>query len=121
MTTLINANDGTGTSVSPALVLGYETSRESQNQVHQIIGGGIAVTLVRPNPRSGTLELFFLEEADAVAALELHSREATFTLSDTDRPSIGMTYVCDGTTSLRLDDQTRRRWILSVGYQEVEL
>lgn len=121
MTTLIAVNDGTEQSVSPALILGYETTRESQNIVHQIIGGGIAVALIRPNPRAGTLELFFLDEATANEALELHAREATFTLTDTDRPSVGMTYVCDGSVVLSLDDATRKRWVLSVGYQEVEL
>lgn len=109
------------TTISPALVLGYETSRESQNTVHDIIGGGIAVTLVRPRPRSGTLELFFLTEGDAFDAMTKHSLESSFTLSDTDRPSVNMTYVVSGALDLRLDEATRTRWVLSVGYQEVEV
>lgn len=120
MTTLITVNDGTATTTSPALVLGYDTSRESLNIVHDIIGGGIAVTLIRPRPRQGTLELFYTTEAGAFAALSLHSRESTFTLSDTDRPAVSMTYVADGSMSLSLDTETRTRWVLSVGYQEVE-
>lgn len=119
MTSLITVNDGTEESVSPTLVLGYGTSRESLNIVHDIIGGGIAVTLIRPRPRAGTLELFFSEETPAFEALELHSRESTFTLSDTDRPAVGMTYVVEGTSDLALDG-SRKRWTLSVGYQEVE-
>lgn len=121
MTSLITVNDGTSDTTSPALVLGYETSQESQNIIHDIIGGGIAVTLVRPRPRAGTLELFYLTEADAFEALALHARETTFSLSDTDRPSVAMTYVTDGSIDLGLDDEGRQRWVLSVGYQEVEL
>lgn len=120
MTSLITPNDGTTVNVSPTLVLGYQTARESQNVVHDIIGGGIAVTLIRPRPRSGTLELFFTDEAAAFAALELHARETSFTLSDTDRPRIGMTYVVDGATNMRLTED-RKRWEVSVDFQEVEL
>lgn len=121
MASLITVNDGTTSSISPALVLGYQTARESQNIVHDLIGGGIAVTLVRPRPRSGRLELFFLTEADGFAALTKHGLETTFTLSDTDRPAVAMTYVTEGAIDLALDDEGRTRWVLTVGYQEVEL
>ena len=119
MTSLIIPNDGSGLNSSPTLVLGYETVRESQNVVHDIIGGGIAVTLIRPRPRAGTLRLFFTDESAAFAAVTLHARETSFTLSDTDRPVIGMRYIVDGSVSLRLTDD-RKRWEVSVGYQEVE-
>lgn len=119
MASLITVNDGSGATISPALVLGYKTSRESQNIVHDIIGGGIAVTLIQPRPRSGTLELFFLTEAAAFDALTKHSLETTYTLTDTDRPSVNMTYVTEGTIDLELDDQGRTRWVVSAGYQEV--
>ncbi|WP_433586364.1 hypothetical protein [Microbacterium hydrocarbonoxydans] len=121
MASLITVNDGTGATSSPALVLGYKTSRQSQNIVHDIIGGGIAVTLIRPRPRAGTLELFYLTEAAAFDALAKHARESTFTLTDTERPSVNMTYATEGAIDLALDDQGRKRWIVSVGYQEVEL
>lgn len=121
MTSLITVNDGTSDTTSPALVLGYETSQESQNIIHDIIGGGIAVTLVRPRPRSGTLRLFYLTEADANAARLLHTRESSFTLSDTDLPTITMTYVLDGSISPALDDEGRKRWVVEIGYQEIEV
>lgn len=120
MVSLITANDGTTNTTSPLVVLGYQTARESQNIVHDLIGGGIAVTLIRPRPRKGTLELGYLLEADAAAALALHARETTFTLTDSDRASVTMTYVVDGSISLELFDETRDRWVVSVDYQEVE-
>lgn len=120
MTALITPNDGSGLNVSPTLVLGYETSRESQNIVHPIIGGGIGVSLRRADPRAGTLELFFTDETPAFEAVQVHTRETSFTLSDSDRPVINMTYVVSGSVSIRLTDD-RKRWEVSISYQEVEL
>lgn len=120
MVSLITVNNGTSTTISPTLVLGYETARESLNIVHDIIGGGIAVTLIRPRPRQGTLELFFTEEQNAFTALNVLALETTFTLSDSDRPVISMTFVADGSMNLALDSSTRTRWVLSIGYQEIE-
>jgi len=121
MASLITVNDGSSDTISPVLVLGYETERESQNIVHDIIGGGIGVTLIRPRPRSGTLNLLFTEEADAKDALDTLSRETTFTLSDTDRSTIAMTFVANGRIGLVLDSETRDTWEVAVDYQEVDV
>ena len=120
MASIITANDGSSESTEPTLVLGYDTEQESMNQVYDIIGGGIAVALVRPRPRSGTLRLFYLTEADADAARELHTRETTFSLVSSERSSIAMTYVLDGRLRVELDEETRDRWVVEVGYQEIE-
>lgn len=109
----------TGAVITPDLVLGYETARSSRNIVHQIIGGGIAVSVIAPNPRSGVLSLFFSSETSAFAALNQHATETTFSLVSTDRTPINMTYVVDGDVSLALEDGTRNLWIVDVGYQEV--
>lgn len=121
MTAIITANDGTSDSTSPTLVLGYETEHESQNIVYDLIGGGIGVALIRPRPRSGTLRLFYLTEADADDARTLHLRETTFNLISSDRATVAMTYVLgeDGIT-VELDDEGRRRWVVEVSFQEVE-
>lgn len=119
MTSTITASNSAGTT-SPTLVLGYETTRESRNVVHDLIGGGIAVALIAPRPRSGELRLFYPVEADAWAALALHAEETTFALTDTDRPAVGMTYaVGDGGVRLGLDETTRNHWVVTVSYQEV--
>lgn len=118
-TTITRVSDSATT--SPDLVLGYATDRAGRNIVHDLLGGdGIAVVLIAPRPRSGTLELFYTDEADAWAALELHTSTAdSFTLADTDRPAIGMAYVLDSSgVSLALDEETRDHWVVSVNYQE---
>lgn len=121
MTAAIVVNDSTGDTMSPDLVLGYETARQSRNLVHDLIGGGTAVSLIMPRLRAGNLSLFFAAEAAAFQALAIHGREASFTLTDTDIPDIGMTYVLANGADviLTLDDATRLRWVLSVPYQEI--
>lgn len=116
----ITVQDGTGATTSPVLVLGYETARESRNIVHDTLDGGIAVSMIPPRPRSGVLRLFYLDEATAAAALELHGRDAYFTLDSDERPSISMAYIIRDALELRLDEDTRERWTLDVGYQEIE-
>jgi hypothetical protein len=120
MSTVITATTSSETT-TPLIVHGYQTERQSQNIIHDLISGGIAVTLIAPRPRSGRLELVYEQEADAYAALEMHAAEDTFTLADDDVPSVNMSYVIDGSVSLTLDDETRSLWVLTVGYQEVIL
>lgn len=115
----ITANGTPGGTTIPTLVLGYETSMESRNIIHDLIDGGIAASLIAPRPRSGDLRLFYPAEADAWASFGLHSLKTTFTLTEASRPSIGMTYVVSGALRLELDDQTRDVWVVTVPYQEV--
>jgi len=105
---------------TPTLILGYETSRESRNTVHDMLDGTIVITLIKPRPRTGTLQLLYPVEADAQAALELHATNDTYELEETDRGTIDMTYVAMG-LSIALDEETRDNWIVSVTYQEIEL
>ena len=118
MANLITANDGTSDTTAPTLVLGYQSEHESQNVVYDLIGGGIAVALIQPRPRSGTLDLFYPVEADAEECRTIHIRETTFQLI-TDRDSVGMVYVVAGRVRVSLDDETRDHWTVSVDYQEI--
>lgn len=119
MSTTITATTS-GAATSPVAIDGYQTDRRSQNIIHDLISGGIAVTLIAPRPRSGTLYLVYDNEADAAAALAMHEAEDTFTLERDDLSSVNMTYVIDGVISLAIN-ATRSGWVLSVGYQEVIL
>lgn len=110
----------TSSTTSPVIVNGYETRRQAQNRVHDLISGGIAVALIQPRPRAGTLRLVYETEADAFAAFTLHTEETVFTLAVDDVTSVSMSYVTDGDMSLALDEETQTVWVLSVGYQEVE-
>lgn len=119
MSNVITVQDGTGDSTTPALVLGYETTRMSRNIVHDTLDGGIAVSIIPPRPRSGILRLFYVTEADADTAAALLARPSTFLLESDERTSINMTFVVDSDTTLALDDDTRDLWIVDAGYQEI--
>lgn len=118
MTTITRVIDGATS--TPHLVDGYETSVEGRSVVHDLIEG-IAVTLIPPRPRAGALRLFFPEgdEASAWACLNMHRTASTFTITDLDRPGIGMTYVVAGRVTFGLDDETREDFMVTVEYQEI--
>lgn len=106
-------------STQPILVTGYEATRQGRSTVHDLIGGGIAVALATPRPRAGTLELLYADEDEAFHALNMHALETTFTMFDTDRAGVAMTYTA-GTATITLDDTTRRMWLVKVDFQEVQ-
>lgn len=112
--------DGT-TTITPLLVLGYQTNQTGRNVLHDILGrADFDVSLRTAGLRSGTLNLLFGTEADAQAARVFHAAAARFTYTDTDVPSAGMVYVLDAAQmTLELDPDTQRKWTLAVPYQEV--
>lgn len=120
MSTTISASNGAGSSSPIAVLAEYSATRTSRNIVHNLIGGGIAVSLVAPNPRSGVVEYLFTDETEAWSCLDLHANETSFVLTDTTTPPVSMTYVVDGEVSIRLDEATSTVWVVSVGFQEVE-
>ncbi len=121
MTVTVSATNGAGTS-SPITVLSeYSTAYPPRNVIHRLIGGGIAVSLIEPDPRAGTIRYMFTDEGLAWDCLTLHREASTFIVSDSDTPAVSMTYVTDGSgAGIALDDSTTRVWIVSIGYQEVD-
>lgn len=119
MTATITATNGAGTTTPLTILSPWETSWESRNIIHPLIGGGLVVSLVAPWPRAGEFEALYATEAEAFACAALHGNETSFTLTESDRPHLAMTYVVDGTTRVRLDDDTLEVWVVSVGYQAV--
>ncbi|RDV44142.1 hypothetical protein DOE76_13945 [Leifsonia sp. ku-ls] len=119
MTAVITVTfEGDDYSFSPDLVLDYTASSTSRNVFHQILGGGQDVTLLPSEPRTGTLAMWFREEADAYQMEAIHGLPLLFTLSDDEYFSIGMQYAVDGrVTRTRNDDGT---WSVAVDYREVQ-
>lgn len=111
--------DSAEITTTPELVDGYSARRATGNVIIPILGGGIAVVVRPAQPRSGTLRLFYPDEADAAAAAEMHTFMGTFTLTSDERESIEMTYVVSGQITVDLDDETRDLWVVSVDYQEL--
>jgi hypothetical protein len=118
MSATITANNGAGSTTPHFITLPYETGHQSRSVVHDLLGGGLAVSLVTPRPRSGELQLLYVDEATANAGRLLHLQETTFTLTETSRATVNMTYVVDGEVRVTLDTDGHA-WVVSIGYQEV--
>jgi hypothetical protein len=104
----------------PLLILEYQTQWEAGNILHEIVGTSYpAATLRVARPRTGSLSMLFADEATARDAADLLCRASKFALTDTDRPTIRMSFVASGSISLTLDPETLTYWILDVDYQEV--
>lgn len=114
----ITANNGAGSTTPHFITLPYDTANQSRSVVHDLIGGGIAVSLVTPRPRTGELALLYTDEASANAARLLHLQGTTFTLAEGSTPTVNMTYVVSGDLRVGLG-MDGHGWIVTVGYQEV--
>lgn len=117
MSTIITAS--TGVQTAPLLVDGWTESVESRNIINPVMGGGVDVTPLSAGKRTGSFVLIYGTEADAKAAFELHRLAATFRLSDSDLPTLDLTYVLSGSLERALDDESRVLWFVTVNYQEV--
>ncbi len=121
MVVLIEVDDASGDTSEPDLVMGYETSRTSRNIRHEIVGGGIGVSLIPADLRRGTLRLYYGDrEADAAACVEMHARGEVMTITIDERDTLSMSYFVDGEFGYSLDEQTRDDWVVSVAYQEID-
>ncbi|GAA4178941.1 hypothetical protein [Gryllotalpicola koreensis] len=114
MTTI---TDGS-TTVTPDLVLQVTSSQDGGSIVHDIIGGGTVMTQRPALARTGTLTLFFLTEEQAEACRALHATGAQLQYDEPEHPSRALSYTA---TSIgpALDDATRKRWTVDVGFREV--
>lgn len=109
------------TTITPELVDGYRSERESGNVIHQAADNPsrVDVTLRPAGLRSGTLRLLFLTLTEALEAEAVHAAAGVLALTSTDHPGLNMSYVVNGTISVELDDDSRALWLVEVQFQEV--
>lgn len=107
-------------STEPDLVMGYQTTWESSNIFHDVIGAERPTVTLRPAAlRTGTLALFYDDETAAWRGAQMHRQLDTFVYTDTERPAHSMTYAVDGRVQLELDSATLSVWFVTVPYREV--
>jgi hypothetical protein len=105
----------------PLVINGYESSRQSGNLVHPIMGRANPDITFRPAMlRTGTLRLVFLDETASKQAEDEHAIARVWQVITPDRLTVEMSYVTNGSIVRTLDDATRDAWIVSIDYQEVE-
>lgn len=117
MTTTIT--DG-HTTVTPTLVMGWESSQDTRNIVHPIIGRSNPDFTIKPsNLRTGTLNLFFEDYAEADLCRSIHANAAVFTLYTDDFAAANMNYVVYQDVTIALDQETLKHWTVTIQFQEV--
>lgn len=117
--TITRTSDGATTTPTKVIVPISETD-QGRNIVHKTLDGGIAVSLIRPDPPSGEMTLLYWDEASARTSQQLHRGSSTYTLEDTVHPARNKVYVVkDPGVTLSFDEDTRKRWTVVVPYQEI--
>lgn len=110
------------TTITPHLVVEWRSTTPARSVVHPILDRPDPdVTLRTGGLRTGVLRLFFLEQADALAAVELHRQASPFALDAApESPALSMTYVvAPAGTDLVNHDPAGESWKVDVAYQEV--
>ena len=116
MTTI---SDGT-TTITPILVTGWDTTRDTQNVVHVIVGRADAdITYRAAGLRSGDLVLLCASLEIALQVEALAAQPKKLTLADPDHPAINMAFIADGRIRVELDDETRERATCTIGFLQV--
>lgn len=117
MTTTITHNS---TTITPLLVLGWESTQDTRNVLHDILGKSSPdVTLRSAKSRTGTLRTLWETAEDAETCRALHAGVGTFTLASTEVVQADMDYVVAGSITVVLDDESVALWTVEIDYQEV--
>ena len=120
MATIITSGENI---ITPTIVLEFETTSDSQSNVHPIIGQSIPDVTLRPAAaRTGHVTLGFegeTSEDDSAAAEALLRTAAVFTVVSDDRPTVGLSFIVHGSVSRNLDDDSRDAWTVTCNFREV--
>jgi hypothetical protein len=117
MATTITYNS---TTITPKLVLGWETSQDTSNVIHEILGKTSPdVTLRGAKMRTGTLTTLWETATAADTCRTLHSNAGVFTLASTEVSQASMHYVVAGVVTTTLDTESVSVWTVSIDFQEV--
>lgn len=104
---------------SPYLRLNAEQTINSRNVIHELLGGGIAVTFGGENQSSSTLEMLFTSEADSLDAYNKLNTGHIFQLTDYSKTTTSMYFVVSGSITREYLLNTDDTWRINVDIQEV--
>lgn len=104
---------------SPYLRLTAQQTITSRNIVHELLGGGVAVTFGGDSPATSSLEMLFTSEADSLDAYTKLNTGHIFQLTDYSKTSTSTYFVVAGNISREYLTDTEDTWLISVDVQEV--
>jgi hypothetical protein len=107
-------------SFSPLLRLSASESIESRNVIHELLGGGVAVTFGGSPLATSSLEMVFTSEADCLDAYTQLITGHVFELTDYSKTSTSMFFVVSGNIQREFVIESNDTWTITVDIQQVE-
>jgi hypothetical protein len=107
------------TTVQPTVIDGYEAVRVTRHVFQPILGVGLDAWTAPAGLRSGTLTAVSADRATAQSLADMLAGVLPVTFADSDVPALGMKFLGNGNIGVRLDDDTRSVWVVTVDFQEV--
>lgn len=107
-------------SFSPLLRLTAEQTIDSRNVVHDLLGGGVAVTFGGEAKSTTTLEMLFTSEASCLDAYTKLNTGHIFQLTDYSKTSTSMYFAVAGSLNRTYEVDSEDTWIITVDVQEVQ-
>lgn len=109
-------HEQTGVTSAPDLVLvPWNAGSEAPHVIHELLTGGVDVTLRPHQPRTGTLRLLFASQAAALACAAQHRAVGTLVLAGAEVPGGSLRYVARRV----VEAQDGPAWVIEVSVQEV--
>jgi hypothetical protein len=106
------------TTLTPTAVTDWETTRETGNIVHQVIGtGDPSVTFAATRLRTGKLSLVCATLALALSVDALHAAPGPLTITNTD-VGLSMLYAVTGAVTVS-QDKDSDTWLVTVEFSEI--
>ena len=106
-------------SFSPLLRTSAETTISSRNIIHELIGGGVAVTFGGDSPATSSLEMLFTSEAAALDAYTKLNTGHVFQLTDYSKTSTSTYFVVAGDITRTYLTESEDTWMVTCNIQEV--
>lgn len=106
-------------SFSPLLRLSATQTIASRNVIHELIGGGVAVSFGGDSPATSSLDMVFTSEADSLTAYEQLNTGHIFELTDYSKTSTSMFFVVSGNITREYVIESEDTWTISCDIQQV--
>lgn len=106
-------------SFSPYLRMTAESTISSRNIVHELLGGGVAVTFGGDSLATSTLDMLFTSEADCLEAYTQLNTGHIFELTDYSKTSTSMYFVVSGNLSRAFQVESEDTWVITCDIQQV--
>jgi hypothetical protein len=105
---------------SPLMRISAQETLTSRNVIHELLGGGVAVTFGENALSTSTLEMVFTSEEDCFEAYNQLRAGHIFRLIDFDKTSTSMYFVVSGNIDREFIIESNDTWTLNVDIQQVE-